>query len=58
MHKVYLVDFFSFFFSWDSLHARPNSYYEAWNYKKKKSTKRLEHKGNLFRKNLQLKDVC
>ena len=24
----------------------------------KKSTKRLKHTGNLFRKNLQLKDVC
>ena len=25
---------------------------------RKRSTKRLEHTGNLFRKNLQLKDVC
>ena len=25
---------------------------------KKRSTKRLKHTGNLFRKNLQLKDVC
>ena len=24
----------------------------------KRSTKRLKHTGNLFRKNLQLKDVC
>ena len=41
------------FFSWDSFHARLNSHYEAWSYKKKKR-KRL-HAGNLFRKNLQLK---
>ena len=25
---------------------------------RKRSTKRLKHTGNLFRKNLQLKDVC
>ena len=36
-----------FFLNWDSLHARLNSHYEAWSYKKK-STK----------KNLQLKGVC
>ena len=28
--------FFFFFFHWDSLHARLNSHYKAWNYKKKK----------------------
>ena len=28
-----------FFFNWDSLHARQNSRYEAWNYKKKKCKK-------------------
>ena len=39
-----ILFFFAFFFNWDSLHAR--------------STKRLEHTGNQFRKNLQLKDVC
>ena len=27
------------FFSWDSLHTRLNSYYEAWSYKKKKHKK-------------------
>ena len=27
------------FFNWDSLHAGLNSYYEAWNYKKKKHKK-------------------
>ena len=29
----------SFFFNWDSLHARLNSHYEAWSYKKKKRKK-------------------
>ena len=29
----------SFFFNWDSLHARLNSHYEAWSYKKKKHKK-------------------
>ena len=47
-----------FFFNWDSLHARLNSHYEAWSYKKKKAQKRLQATENLFRKNLQLKDVC
>ena len=53
-------DQFSFFKkikNWDSLHARMNSHYKAWSYKKR-STKRLQHTENLFRKNLQLKDVC
>ena len=27
------------FFNWDSLHARLNSHYKAWNYKKKKHKK-------------------
>ena len=46
------------FFNWDSLHARLNSHYEAWmKLQEKKSTKRLRHTRNLFRKNLQLKDV-
>ena len=27
------------FFNWDSLHARLNSHYEAWSYKKKKHKK-------------------
>ena len=46
-----------FFFNWDSLHARLNSHYDEWSYNKKK-TQRLQDKENLFRKNLQLKDVC
>ena len=28
-----------FFFNWDSLHAKVNTHYEAWNYKKKKHKK-------------------
>ena len=30
-----------FFFIWDSLHARLNSHYKAWSYKKKKNTKKV-----------------
>ena len=45
------------FVNWNSLYARLNNHYEAWNYKKK-STKRLKYTGNLFRNNLQLKDIC
>ena len=42
-----------FFFNWDSLHARLNSHYEAWSYKKKKKAqKRLQATENPFRKNL------
>ena len=48
---------FFFIINWDSLHARLNSGYEACSYKKR-NTKRLKHTGNLFRTNLQLKDVC
>ena len=32
--------FFLFVFNWDSLHARLNSHYEAWSYKKR-STKKI-----------------
>ena len=35
-----LLKFF-LFFNWDSLQARLNSHYEAWSYKKKKSTKKI-----------------
>ena len=41
------------FFIWESLHARLNSYYKAWSYKKK-THKKIEAYKNLFRKNLQL----
>ena len=37
--SVSLLPFF-FFFNWDSPHARLNSHYEAWSYKKR-STKRI-----------------
>ena len=33
-----------FFFNWDSLHARLNSHYEAWSYKKKKHKKIRVHR--------------
>ena len=45
------------FFNWNLLHARLNSHYEAWNYKKKKY-KRLKHMENLFRKKVQIKKRC
>ena len=42
------LDFFCFnllfFFNWDSLHARLNSQYEAWSYKKKKHKKIRAHR--------------
>ena len=31
--------FLFFFFNWDSFHARLNSHYKAWSYKKKKHKK-------------------
>ena len=52
-----LISTISLFLNWDSLHARLNSHCEVWG-TRKKSTKRLERTGNLFRKNLKLKDVC
>ena len=44
----------NYFFNWDSFHARLNSHYKQ-GVTRKKGTKDT---GNLFRKNLQLKDVC
>ena len=39
-HSVYhLLHAKHFCFNWDSLHARLNSHYEAWSYKKKKHKK-------------------
>ena len=56
---VYIyIYIYIYIFNWDSLHARLNSHYEAWSYKKKKAQKRLQATENLFKKNLQLKDVC
>ena len=48
----------NFFFNWDLLHARLNSHYQAWSYKKGSTKKKLQDTENLFRKNLQLKDTC
>ena len=43
--------FYTFFRNWDSLHARLNSHYEAWSYKKKKhkplKANHLKHKLSL-----------
>ena len=37
--KVSTASSFFLFFNWDSLHAKLNSHYEAWSYKKKKHKK-------------------
>ena len=42
-----------FFFTWNSLTATPRH-----GVARKRSTKRLQHTENLFRKSQQLKDVC
>ena len=52
--KMLLIFRLFFFFNWNSLHARLNSHYKAWSFKKKDAQKRLKHTGNLFRKDLQL----
>ena len=39
LHKIKFLQIFIIFFNWDSLHARLNSHYEAWSYKKKKHKK-------------------
>ena len=39
MSELQLLKTLIFFFNWDSLHARLNSRYEVWNYKKKKHKK-------------------
>ena len=36
---IFLSAYLLFFFNWDSLHARLNSHYKAWSYKKKKHKK-------------------
>ena len=40
--NIYIINisFFFFFLNWDSLHARLNSHYQAWSYKKR-STKKI-----------------
>ena len=52
MHILFLIHFYN-----RGAGSVLNSHYEAWSYKKG-STKKLKHTGNLFRKNLQLKDTC
>ena len=39
-HQLSPIDRYFLFFTWDSHHARLNSHYEAWNYKKE-STKKI-----------------
>ena len=39
-----LISIISLFFNWDSLHARLNSHYEVWRYKKKKHKKIRAHR--------------
>ena len=56
------VNYIILFFYWNSLHARLNSLHSLHAATSKyglagKSTKRLKHTGNLFRKNMQLKVV-
>ena len=46
----------AFFFNWDSLHARLNTPLQGIA-ARKRSTKRLKHTRNLFRKNLELLGV-
>ena len=38
-NRYFVKKNFFFFFNWDSLHARLNSHYEAWSYKKKSTIK-------------------
>ena len=52
---IYIYIYIYIYF--DSLHARLNNHYEAWNYKKKKQ-KRLQDTEYLSRRNPQLKDAC
>ena len=42
-----LFFFLLLLFNWDSLHARPNSHYEAWSYKKKKHKKIRAHRKSI-----------
>ena len=57
--KGFLIDFLFESFFWNGIHCM-----QDWTatmrhgVTRKRSTKRLEHTGNLFRKNIQLKDVC
>ena len=48
----------AFFFNWDSSHARLRTATTRRGFTRKKAQKMLQGTENLFRKNLQLKDVC
>ena len=39
IYIIYMYYIFIYVFVWDSLHARMNRHYDAWNYKKKKYKK-------------------
>ena len=47
----------AFFLNWDSPHARMDQPQQGMELQEKE-TKEIRHTGNLFRKNLQLKDIC
>ena len=51
LQKVRKVDTIKLFFNWDSIHAKLNSRHKE-RVTRKRSTKRLKHTENLFRKNL------
>ena len=46
---AFSVAIFFFFFNWDSLHARLNSHYKAWSYKKKKYKKIKAHRKSVYK---------
>ena len=50
-HTSLSFSLFSFnrFFYWDSLHARLNSHYEVWSYKKKKYKKIKEYRKSVYK---------
>ena len=52
--KKELLFFYFIFFNWDSIHARLNSHYEAWGYKKKKKTKAYRKYATVK----ELKNIC
>ena len=46
-HFLLIKCFFFFFLYWDLLHARLNSHYKAWSYKKKKHKKIQAHRKSI-----------
>ena len=55
--KFFLRDFFTYFFR-DSIHARPKQPLQDMELQEKKHKKIKTYTKNLFKKNLQLKNVC